>query len=436
MPAINAVRSIETVYRARTPCSATMHDEARRYFPGAVTRSVAFFPPYPVYVARGTGCHVHDVDGNEYIDHLGNFGSIIHGHAHPSVVAAVRDQLPLGTDFGAPTKLHLALAHELTCRIGALERLRFATSGSEAVLYAVRAARAFTGRAKILKFEGSYHGGYDSVSVSVDPGANAAEAPAAHVASAGLPPDVASHTLVARFNDLESVERLMSEHRDSVAAVIVEPVTVRGMIPAEKAFLHGLREITRRFDALLIMDEVVTFRLSHGGAQQHFAITPDLTTLGKIIGGGLPVGAFGGRADVMEGFAPGNPGGVHHSGTFAGNAAVMVAGLATLELLTPAAITRLNALGDRLRDGLRTLSGVQVTGFGSLVGLHLTDHPVRNYRDTLASDRDVLRSLHLALLNRGVFARAGGSFFLSTAMSEGEIDETVAAVAGALGELM
>jgi glutamate-1-semialdehyde 2,1-aminomutase len=428
---------LEDTYRARTPGSAALHDDARRYFPGGATRSVALYQPYPVYIAEGCGDLVRDVDGNWYLDHLGNFGSMIHGHAHPIIVGAINEQVARGTDFGSPTELHIAMARELTRRVPSIERLRFTTSGTEAVLYAIRAARAFTSKTKILKFEGSYHGGYDSVSVSVDPGANARAWPLGAPSSSGLPPDVVEQTLVAPFNDLARATDIIVAHRAELAAVIVEPVTVRGMIPADVDFLHGVRDLTRDLGIVLIADEVVTLRLAFGGAQAMFDIVPDLTTLGKIIGGGLPVGAIGGRGDVMAGFDPASARPVHHSGTFAGNAATMAAGLAALALLTDAEIQRINALGDRLRAALgdaAAAAGVaaQVTGLGSLVGVHFAGQPVRDYRSALRGDRALAARLHLALLNRGIYARAGGSFFLSTPMGEPEINETVTAFREAL----
>jgi glutamate-1-semialdehyde 2,1-aminomutase len=438
--AADARLALERDYRARTRRSATLHAEAQRCFPGGVTRSVTYHAPYPVAIADGCGCRLRDVDGNRYRDLLGNFGAMIHGHAHPAIVSAIREQLGRGTDFGAPTEAHLNLAREIMRRVPSVERLRFTTSGTEAVLYAIRAARAFTRRSKILKMEGSYHGGYDSVSVSVDPGPGAPEWPSGVVGSAGLPPEVGSSTLVAPFNDLATVERILHDHRSDLAAVIVEPVTVRGMIPADAEFLRGLRELTGRLDVLLILDEVVTFRLSEGGAQKRCGVTPDLTTFGKIIGGGLPVGAFGGRADVMAGLDPSHAPPVHHSGTFAGNSAVMAAGIAALSLLNADAFDHLDMLGERLRHGLRAAArsagyDAHVTGAGSLAALHLAPGPVRNYRDALRTDRETMRWLHLALLNRGIFARAGGSFFLSTPMQTADVDETVVAVEGALKDV-
>jgi glutamate-1-semialdehyde 2,1-aminomutase len=435
--AAGARQAIDAEYRARTSCSAALHEQARPIIPGGVTRSVTFYEPYPVWVASGRGSHLTDVDGNRYLDYLNNFGSMIHGHARPEVVAAIRDQVGNGMDFGAPTELQLALARAMAARTPSIERIRFTSSGTEAILYAVRAARAFAAKPKILKMEGSYHGGYDSVTVSVDPGANAPAWPQGKLGSRGLSPAAGSETLVAPFNDLESTASIIRAHRNELAAVIVEPVTVRGMIAADAAFLHGLRVVTRESGVLLIFDEVVTFRLAPGGAQELFGMSPDLTTFGKLIGGGLPVGAFGGRGDIMDGFDLSRPEPLHHSGTFAGSSAAMAAGLATLKLFTRAEGNRINALGDRLREGLRSRLdslGVraQVTGLGSLVGLHFSDQPVRDYRSGLKSNREAMHWLHLALLNRGVFARSTGSFFLSTAMTEPEVDETAEAFGDAL----
>lgn len=431
--------TIEATYRVRTPKSAALHAEARRVFPGGSTRPVTLFPPYPLYMAEGCGCRVRDVDGHEYLDHVGNFASLIHGHAHPVVVAAIRDQLTRGTDFGAPTELHLALARELVARVPSLERLRLTASGTEAVMYAIRAARAFTGRPKILKFEGSYHGGYDAVEVSVDPGHDPATWPRGRVSSAGLPAGVEADTLVAPYNDPARAVEILRTHASELAAVIVEGVTMRGTIPALPELVRGLRDVTRELGVLLILDEIVTFRLAPGGLQQPLGIRPDLTTFGKVIGGGLPVGAFGGRADIMDAFDPARAHAVHHAGTFAGNAATMAGGLAALELLTPAEIDRINGLGDALRAGLRSACervGVpaQVTGTGSIATIHFTPAPVRDYRGALARDRALTHHFHLALLNRGIFARPSGSFYLSTAMRETEIDETVQAAEAALLE--
>jgi len=432
--------AIEATYRARTKRSAALQAEAEKVFPGGVTRSVTWHSPYPTYMAEGCGCRVTDVDGNEYLDCVNNYGSMIHGHAHPGVVRAIAAQAAKGTDFGTPQELHLALARILMERVPSVERIRFANSGTEAVMYAVRAARAFTGRPLILKVEGSYHGGYDSVVVSVNPGASAPFPPVPTAGSPGMLPETGIHTLVVPFNDLPAAAAMVRKYRHDLAAVLVEAVMVRGMIPAEREYLIGLREITRECNVLLLLDEVVTFRLARGGAQELFGVKPDLTTFGKVIGGGLPVGAFGGREDIMAGFDPRSKNPVHHSGTFAGNAPTMAGGLAVLEAYGPPEINRVNALGDRLRSRLRaTIASAkvpaQVTGLGSLVGLHLTARPVRDYRGAASGDKDLMLSLHLALLNRGIFARAAGGFFLSTPMSEADIDHVAGEFSQALQEV-
>jgi glutamate-1-semialdehyde 2,1-aminomutase len=255
-----------------------------------------------------------------------------------------------------------------------------------------------------------------------------------------MPLGTEADTLIAPFNDLVVAADIIRRHRDQLAVVLVEPVMVRGMIPAERGFIAGLREVTREAGVLLLVDEVVTFRLSHGGAQEIFGVVPDITTFGKVIGGGLPVGAFGGRADIMALFDPSAAKPVHHSGTFAGNAATMAAGLAALEAYPGAEAQRINRLGDRLRAGLEVQIRTrrvkaQVTGTGSLVGLHFTDQPVRDYRSALRADRDIMLTTHLALLNRGIFARPAGGFFLSTPMTDTEIDRTIHAFGEALDDV-
>jgi glutamate-1-semialdehyde 2,1-aminomutase len=432
--------AIETAYRARTRRSAELHREALQLMPGGVTRSVTYFPPHPTYISEGCGCRITDVDGHEYLDLLNNFGSMLHGHAHPAIVQALSARASRGTDFGTASELHVAMAQALKDRVPSVERIRFANSGTEALLYAIRAARAFTGRPRIMKMEGGYHGGYDSVVVSVNPGSAVPPYPQGIAGSPGMPAGTEGDTLIAPFNDLATAAGIIRRHRDELAAVLVEPVMVRGMIPAERGFLTGLREVTREAGVLLLVDEVVTFRLSHGGAQEIFGVKPDLTTFGKVIGGGLPVGAFGGRADIMALFDPAATRPVHHSGTFAGNAATLAAGLAALEAYPVEEAYRINRLGDRLRQGLAAViaaKGVraQVTGLGSLVGLHFTGEPVRDYRSAARADRDLALTMHLALLNRGIFARPGGGFFLSTPMGEREVDRTIQAFGEALADI-
>ncbi len=432
-----ARRQIEESYLARTARSRALHKRAAECFPGGVTRSIAHFAPYPTSMVSGSGCRVTDEDGNVYLDLVNNYGSLIHGHGHPRIVEAIRDQVTRGIDYGAPSAIQISLADVLRERVPSLERLRFTASGTEAIMYAIRAARAYTGRSKIVKIEGGYDGGYDAALVSVDPGLDAPHPPRGRSAGPGLIRGLLDETIVAPFNDSEYMARLIHRERDDLAAVLVEPMLVRGTIPAEGEFLSNLRELTQDHGVLLIFDEVVTFRLAWGGAQALYGVRPDLTALGKLIGGGLPVGVFGGRQDIMAVFDPTRPGPAHHSGTYSGNPLTAAAGLAALELLTPAKIARLNQLGDRLRSQLQELLdgsdvAAQVTGRGSLVGLHLTADPVRDYRTARRASREAMRWLHLALLNRGLHIRASGNVFLSTAMGGKEIDELVTGFHGAI----
>lgn len=428
-------------YLQRTPHSARAHEAARRVMPGGDTRSTAFFEPYPLSITHGTGCRMFDVDGAGYLDMLGNYTSMIHGHAHPRIVEAVTQQLQRGSAFATPIEVQTELATEIQRRLPSLERLRFCNSGTEATMCAIRAAKAFTGRGKIIKMEGGYHGSHDAAEVSVSPSAAAAgprEAPIAVPGSAGLFEGITRDVLVAPFNDIDSTARLIEAHDADLAAVILEPVMgAAGIIAATPEYLAFLREATTRVGALLIFDEVVTFRLGFGGAQGLYGIRPDLTSLGKVIGGGFPIGAFGGSEAVMVQFDP-RARRMRQSGTYNGNAISMVAGLAALELLTAAEIERLNALGTQLRSGLdAALREVDpnacVHGVGSLSQLCLRpEGPPQSYRDTLDAPKAAHEVLHLALLNEGFFAAPRGEYALSTPMTEVEIGQAVSCFRAAL----
>jgi len=430
-------------YRERTPRSAERHAAARRVMPGGDTRTVAFHAPYPLGIEEGRGCRLWDADGNEYLDLLNNYTALIHGHGHPAVAAAVAEQLPRGTAFPAPNRAQTRLAEIIGERVASVDLVRFCNSGTEAVMNAIRAARAFTGRERIVKIEGGYHGTYDDVEVSVHPDpdsplAGTDEAPLSRLDTSGVPAKTVESVLVTPFNDVAAAERLMAEQGDEVAAVIVEPVMgVGGMIPAETAFLEALRALTVEHGALLIFDEVMSFRLEPGGMQERHRVRPDLTTFAKIIGGGFPVGAFGGRAAVMEQFDPRRPHPLWQSGTFNGNLVTMVAGVAAMEQYPAAEVARINALGDRLRSGLRRVfadAGVPaaVTGYGSFAGVHLAVERVETYRDAARADKALGRLLHLALLVEGVFCAPRLMLCTSTAMDEAVIDRTVDAVARAI----
>jgi glutamate-1-semialdehyde 2,1-aminomutase len=392
--------SISDRYLARTPKSARLDEAAKRSMPGGDTRSTAWFAPYPPYVAEGNGAFFTDVDGNRYVELLNNYTSLIHGHAHPAVVEAIQRQLPHGASFAAPHENTLRLAEMICERVASIERIRFANSGTEAVMMAVRVARAFTGRPLIAKAEGGYHGTWDDVQLSVAPPPDAAgpvERPNPAPDSPGLSPGAIDSTVVIRYNDLDGARAVLEPLGDRLAAVIVEPIQgAGGMVPAERDYLEGIRALTRELGAVLVLDEVITFRLSRGGAQALYGLTPDLTTIGKIIGGGLPVGAFGGRADVMELCNPARPGGIPHYGTFNGNPATMTGGIAVLDLLTTSEYERINGLGDRLREGINALV-----------------------------DKERAHLLHLAMLNEGLFMARRGLMSTSTPMDEALVDDVL-----------
>ncbi len=442
-PIYPVAHAIESAYRQRTPGSAEYHRTARRCFPGGDTRTITYFDPYPLYIARGQGQRMVDVDGNEYLDFLGNYASIIHGHGHPRLVQAIAEQAARGTAYGACAPIQIALAQEICGRVASISQIRFCNSGTEATMNAIRAARAFTGRSKVLKAEGGYHGSHDLAEISVAPPLDAAgpsDAPRAVPGEPGIPDAVVRDAVVVPFNDTDAARAAFARHEGELAAVIVEPMMgATGTIPAEEGYLPLLRELCDRDGALLIFDEVITLRLHEGGAQALYGVTPDLTTLGKTIGGGLPVGAFGGRADVMALFAPPAPRMVQ-SGTYNANPITMAAGLAAMQILTVDAIAHINRLGERLTEGLQNAFDEmdivgQITGIGSLRTVHFTGEPVRDYRSMATSHAGLQRLLHLGLINRGIFTAKRGMMAISTPMSEADIDTFVSAFADLLGKL-
>jgi glutamate-1-semialdehyde 2,1-aminomutase len=430
-------------YQRRTPNSALAHQAARAVMPGGDTRSTTYFEPYPLYMERGVGCRLIDLDGSTYLDFLGNYTSMICGHAHPHILGAVAEQLQKGTAFGSAIEVQTRLATELCRRLPSMDSVRFCNSGTEATMSAIRAAKAFTGRAKILKMEGGYHGSHDAAEVSVSPSAELAgpaHAPLS-VSGPGLFAGITGEVFVAPFNDIESTAAIIDRHAKDLAAVIVEPVQgAAGVIEATPEYLTMLRDATTRCGALLIFDEVVTLRLNYGGAQAMYGIRPDLTALGKIIGGGFPIGAFGGRKDIMAQYDP-RARKLRQSGTYNGNAISMVAGLAALHLLTSDEIKRLNGLGDQLRsamNGALREFGIDacVVGTGSLSQLRLfAPRSIRNYRDALPSSNaanEAYGVLHLALLNQGFFGAPRGEYAISTPMTDAEITQAVGSFRSAL----
>jgi len=429
-------------YTAKTSHSRALHEEAVGVMPGGNSRTTTFFDPYPFYSQRGQGAHIWDADGTERIDFNNNYTSLVIGHAHPDVIKSVQAVAENGLSFPGPTEHEVRLAEMLTRRIPSLESVRFTNSGTEATMNAVRLARAFTGRSKLAKFEGAFHGTHDWVMVSVTPDPKTAgnrKRPKPVPWSSGIPPAVLKHTVVLPWNDREACAEILAREGDQVAGLIVDPFLCNaGLVPPADGFLQFLREETERRGIVLIFDEVISFRVAWGGAQERYGIRPDLTTLGKIIGGGLPVGAFGGRRDIMDFYDPrkGGPR-ISQGGTFNANPVTMAAGVATLNALTPEAYTRLDALGERLRGGIarlftNTRRKGQVTGVGSLLWLHWTTETLTDYRSTRPKDAEAALRVFVGLINEGILLTQRGLGACSLAMSDDDVDRFVNALARVL----
>ena len=407
--------------------------KAREVIPGGVNSPVRAFGPVgiePRFIARAAGSRLWDVEGTEYIDFVGSWGPLILGHAYGPVVEAICQAASKGTSFGAPTAAEVELAQLVCERVSSVEMLRLVNSGTEATMTAVRLARAFTGRSKIIKFTGGYHGHADAFLVKAGSGAATLGTPT----SPGVPKEVVADTLTAEFNDLEAVRSLFKANSGQIAAVIVEPVCGNaGVIPPQDGFLQGLRELTSAEGGVLIFDEVMTgFRLGPSGAQGLFGINPDLTTFGKIIGGGLPIGAVGGAAEIMKQLAPVGP--VYQAGTLSGNPIAVAAGLATLRTLNEEVYTKLESLANRLengfRDNLAKLSlPFQFQRVGSMACLFFTEQPVRNYAQASSSDTERFAVYFRAMLEQGIYLPPSQfeAFFISAAHIPEDIEKTIEA---------
>jgi glutamate-1-semialdehyde 2,1-aminomutase len=442
--AADVARTIREQYEARTKHSRHADQEAKRFLPGGDTRSSSYYFPYPTYMREGHGCYVYDHDGNPYLDFFNNATSLIHGHGHPSVVSAAREQLEKGTVLGSPVTLATEHAALLCDRIPSVESVRYCNSGTEATLFAIRAARAFTGKDLIIKMDGGYHGTHDFVEVSIAPHPDWNDLPTGRLHSAGVPAVVLEHTLVVPFNELDALRAVLQKDGARIAGIIMEPMPARpGFPPPAPGYLEGVRSLADQYGVLLIFDEVQTFRLDLGGLQALGGVKPDLTALAKLIGGGFPVGAFGGRRDIMARFDPAEPQGLRQAGTFNGNPMTMAAGIAALNAYDAAAVAGVNELGDRLRNGFKRIFeslgiGGQATGLGSLVAIHWRDGAIRSARDAAVgarAARELPKWFHLEMMNRGVFMSSGGNLCTSTPMSEQEIDRALAAFEAALDVL-
>ncbi len=418
----------------KTTKSEEIFSAAQKLMPGGVSSPVRAFKSVggqPIVFDRVQGAYAWDVDGNQYIDYVGTWGPAICGHTHPEVIKAICEAAQKGTSFGAPCYLENILAQMVIDAVPSIEMVRFVNSGTEACMSVLRLMRAFTGRDKIIKFEGCYHGHADMFLVKAGSGVATLGLPD----SPGVPKTTTSNTLTASFNNLEAVKALFDENPGEIAGVILEPVVGNaGFIPPDGGFLAGLRELTRENGALLVFDEVMTgFRIAYGGAQEKFGITPDLTTLGKIIGGGLPVGAYGGRRDIMEMVAPSGP--MYQAGTLSGNPLAMTAGIKTLELLRqPGTYDYLDRITKRLTDGMLQVAketghaacGGQISG---MFGFFFTEGPVHNYEDAKKSDLSKFSRFHRGMLEQGIYL-APSQFeagFTSLAHTDADIDQTLEA---------
>ena len=419
-----------------------LFDEAKALMPGGVNSPVRAFGGVggtPVFLQSGHGATVVDADGREYIDYLGSWGPLIVGHTHPRVVAALRDQAGKGTTFGAPTELETELARRVVGLVPSCEKVRFVSSGTEATMSAIRLARAATGRNGVLKVEGCYHGHVDSLLVKAGSGVLTLGIPG----TPGVPADLAALTSTVPFNDAQAVERVFDQHGKGIACLIVEPVAGNmGVVPPNPGWLQAIRTLTKKHGVLLILDEVMTgFRVAAGGAQSRYGVTPDLSCFGKVIGGGLPVGAYGGPAELMNRIAPEGP--VYQAGTLSGNPLAMRAGIETLDILAaPGTYERLEALSARLAEGLSAAAksaglAATVNRVGSMLTGFFTAGPVVDYATATASDTKRYARFFHAMLARGVYL-APSQFeaaFVSTAHDESQVDRTVAAAAAAMKEV-
>ncbi|HTY46651.1 MAG TPA: glutamate-1-semialdehyde 2,1-aminomutase [Methanomassiliicoccales archaeon] len=415
--------------------SRELFEEARLLLPGGVSSPVRAFAPYPRYMARAKGAHMTDVDGNEYIDYCMGFGPLILGHARAEVVEAIKAQSQQGVLYGAPIEKEVEMARLISRYYPSMEMMRFVSSGTEATMHALRVARGYTGKKKIIKVEGAFHGAHDALLVKAGSGATTHSTPD----SLGIPGEVTSNTLLVPFNDLDAMSRLIKAESDQVAALILEPVIGNaGPILPDEDYLRGLRELTEENSILLIFDEVITgFRLAMGGAQEYYGIRPDITTLGKIVGGGLPIGVFGASREIMSMVSP--VGKVYQAGTFSGNPLSLAAGMKTIEILERKGHDDLNSQGKRMRRGLEQILqdmrlDYRVQGIGSMFQLFFCNAEVRDYAGAKECDSALFMRLFRELLEAGVYLPPSQweTNFLSTAHDKTVVDHSLDAFASAL----
>jgi len=433
------IGELEESYIASSPRSRDYFERGQSSMAGA-PKGAYFHKPYPLAMDRGEGCYLYDLDGRCFVDCANHHTAQILGHANPAVAEVVRRQLERGIVLGAPMGVEAEMCEEMCRRVASLERIRFCNSGTEATLHAIRLARFFSGRGKVAKFEGGYHGSHDAVEISVSPPLDQAgppEAPVALPTAGGMAPNAAENVVILPYDDEAAVERLVEQYRDDLACIIFDPKA--GIWSQRREFVQAVRECARKNGVLFILDEIVGFRVAMGGLQEHYGIDPDLTTYGKVVGGGFPAGAFGGRAELMDLLDNSQGGsGIFQSGTFSAHPMVMGAGMATLRQLTPEAFAHLNGLGERLREGLEELFereqiAAKIVVLGSLFSLYFTDREVTNYRVAAKSNQGLSYPIFLALLEQGYYLNQGlGMCALSLPMAASHVDGLVEAVGVAI----
>ena len=433
-----ALDDLKAEYAATRPKSKSLFDRALRVMPGGNTRTQVYFPPFPFYVESGDGPRITDVDGHTYLDLVGNYTSLIHGHPDDALVRVIDEQARRGTAFGAPTILEVELAEELCSRLRSVESVRFTNSGTEAVIYATRAARLFTGREDLIRAEGGYDGGHDGMQVGLKTFSDTDQADP----ELGVPSWVAAHTYLVPFNNIEETLKVIRRVGGKSAAVVIEPVQgYAGHLPADAEYLAAVRKACDEAGCLLIFDEVLTLRLSHGGAEERHGVRPDLVALGKLIGGGFPVGAFGGRSDIMDLFDPRGPEVPFHGGTFNANPMSLAAGLHYLRSLDRDSIERINASGDKLRGQINHFAElvdlpIVASGTGSLLRLHGGTEVPTSARDALGRDTAIPELVFYSLLAEGLFmGTKRGVMCISTAFSDEDLAAASKAFEKAIGRV-
>ncbi|MBU3954195.1 MAG: aspartate aminotransferase family protein [Proteobacteria bacterium] len=424
---------IIAAYQEKFPLSKVHHERLINYIPGGATRSLSYFKPYPLHISHGKGAYVYTHEGHALFDVTNAYGALVHGHGDPDVVRAVQEGIERGSQYSTPTEGQYRLARLLCERIPGFEKVRFVNSGTEATLFAMRTARAITGRDKILKMTGGFHGTHDSVAASTKK----------NVITAGIPAGMTQDMLEVPFNDGDALERVVRENAGTLAAVIMEPfLGAGGVVLPEPGFLQRARQVTTAHNVILIFDEIFSFRVDTGGCQKLYNVIPDLTTVGKVVGGGLPIGVFGGKNEYMNIFChehTDRP--LYHSGTFNGYETVMQAGFAALSKFDEKAVTAINLLGDRFQAGLlKSFAdnglGIQSNQIGSLINLHFVNQKTTTAAHVQESVEELHALMHLSLLTKGVFNIPRGLFILSTIMTEPEIDVLVDKIDASLKELL